>query len=119
MAPATAPDRLRRAPGAVGTATVHRPWTGGGVTCPSACRSRCHVARTLRPVGGRPRRAPQRSDDVAVPGAPGLAAQKKSLRASEQDATVRAARRAEMAACDPAHLVFVDERGTHTALTRL
>jgi transposase len=33
--------------------------------------------------------------------------------------TARAAWREELAAGDPAHLVFVDESGTHTALTRL
>jgi hypothetical protein len=54
-----------------------------------------------------------------VPGAPapGLAAQKKTLRAAEQDrrdvAEERAAWRAEVAAgrLDPAGLIFVDESG--------
>lgn len=62
--------------------------------------------------------APQRGDHVAGAGAAGLAAQKKSLLASERDERARAAWRAEVAALDPARLVFVDESGTHTALTR-
>lgn len=47
-----------------------------------------------------------------------MAAQKKSLAASERDEEVRAAWRAEVAALDPAAFVFVDESGTHTSLTR-
>jgi transposase len=62
----------------------------------------------------------------AVPGAraPGLAAQKKTLRAAEQDradvAEERAAWRAEVAAgrLDPTRLIFVDESGIDTRMTR-
>ena len=62
----------------------------------------------------------------AVPGAPapGLAAQKKTLRAAEQDradiAEERAAWRAEVAAgrLDPAGLISVDESGADTRMTR-
>ena len=56
--------------------------------------------------------------------APGLAAQKKTLRATEQDRSdvseERAAWRAEVAAggLDPAGLIFVDESGIDTRLTR-
>jgi transposase len=46
------------------------------------------------------------------------AAQKKHLVASERDETARAAWRDETAALDPADLIFVDETGAHTALTR-
>jgi transposase len=55
-----------------------------------------------------------------VPGiAPaGLAAQKKTLSASERDEDARAAWREEVAALDPADLLFLDETSTHTALTR-
>jgi transposase len=48
-----------------------------------------------------------------------MAAQKKSLTASERDEAARAAWRAEVAALDPAAFVFVDESGPHTSLTRL
>ena len=62
----------------------------------------------------------------AVPGAraPGLAAQKKTLLAAEQDraevAEERNAWRAEVAAgrLDPAGLIFVDESGIDTRMTR-
>ena len=61
-----------------------------------------------------------------MPGAraPGLAAQKKTLRAAEQDradvAEERAAWCEEVAACrlDPTRLIFVDESGIDTRLTR-
>jgi DDE superfamily endonuclease len=47
-----------------------------------------------------------------------LAAQKKSLIATERDEAARAAWRQEAVRLDPAQFVFVDERGTHTSLTR-
>jgi len=50
---------------------------------------------------------------------PGLDAQKKTLAASERDEEARAAWRAAAAQLDPEQLVFVDESGAHTALTRL
>ena len=51
--------------------------------------------------------------------APRLDAQKKTLAASERDEEARTAWRAAAAQLDPEQLVFVDESGTHTALTRL
>jgi len=50
---------------------------------------------------------------------PGLDAQKKTLAASERDEEARSAWRAAAAQLDPQQFVFVDESGTHTALTRL
>jgi transposase len=44
---------------------------------------------------------------------------KKSLAASERNEDARAAWREAVAALNPAQLVFVDESGTHTSLTRL
>jgi transposase len=49
---------------------------------------------------------------------PRLAAQKKTLSASERDEAARAAWREEAAALDPADLLFLDETSTHTAMTR-
>ena len=49
----------------------------------------------------------------------GLDAQQKSLAASERDEEARTAWRAAVATRDPAQFVFVDESGTHAALTRL
>lgn len=48
-----------------------------------------------------------------------MAAQKKSLHASERDDAARTAWWVEVAALDPSRLIFVDESGTHTAMTRL
>ena len=47
-----------------------------------------------------------------------MAAQKKSLIATERDEAARIAWREVVAALNPADLVFVDETSTHTALTR-
>jgi transposase len=48
-----------------------------------------------------------------------LDAQKKTLSASERDEALRALWREDMAALDPADLLFLDETSTHTAFTRL
>ena len=50
---------------------------------------------------------------------PRLDAQKKTLAASERDEEARRAWREAVAQRDPEQLVFVDESGTHTSLTRL
>jgi transposase len=49
----------------------------------------------------------------------GLDAQKKSLAASERDEQARTAWRAVVAQLDPGQLVFVDESGTNSSVTRL
>jgi transposase len=49
----------------------------------------------------------------------GLDAEQKTLAASERNEEARTAWRAAATQLDPEHLVFVDESGTHTALTRL
>jgi transposase len=56
---------------------------------------------------------------VAGPASAGLDAQKKSLAASERDEAARTAWREAVAQRDPEQLVFVDESGIHTSLTRL
>jgi transposase len=48
-----------------------------------------------------------------------LDAEKKALAASERNEAARAAWREAVAPLDPQQLVFVDESGTHTSLTRL
>jgi transposase len=55
---------------------------------------------------------------VPRPAPPRLAAQKKTLSASERDEGARAAWREEAAAVAPADLLFLDETSTHTAMTR-
>ena len=49
----------------------------------------------------------------------GSATQKKAFPASERDETQRARWRREVGRLDPRRLVFVDECGTHTSMTRL
>jgi transposase len=70
-------------------------------------------------VGRRAGHGAQRGDHVSRPRPPRLAAHKKSLHASERDEATRAAWRTDLATLDPSRLVFVDECGTHIALTRL
>ena len=47
-----------------------------------------------------------------------MAVEAKSLTATERDETARAAWRERMDTIDPARLVFLDECGTHTSMTR-
>ena len=56
---------------------------------------------------------------MAGPAPPRLDAEKKSLAASERNEAARTAWREAVAQLDPQQFVFVDESGTHTALTRL
>ena len=70
-------------------------------------------------MGGAPRAAAERSDDVASHPPPGLDTQKKTLAASERDEAARKAWREAAAQLDPQRLVFVDESGTNISLTRL
>jgi transposase len=49
----------------------------------------------------------------------GLDAKKKTLSASERDEALRETWREQIAGLDPRRFVFVDETGSHTALTRL
>src|SRR5262249_23764166 len=68
-----------------------------------------HARRALRDLGAGARRARQRGDDVARPAPARLAAQKKTVVASERDEAERAAWRDEAAGLAPADLVFVGE----------
>jgi transposase len=70
-------------------------------------------------VGGAVWPAAERSDDVAGHPPAGLDAEKKTLAASERDEEARTAWREAVAPLDPQQFVFVDESGTHIALTRL
>ena len=69
-------------------------------------------------MGGEDRRGRQRGHDVVRAAAGGVAAQKKSLVATERDDAARPAWRLTASTLNPADLVFVDETNTHTALTR-
>jgi hypothetical protein len=92
----------------------------GGRAAPGGRRGqpRRHAER----AGGRRRRGLRHLGDGPGAWAPGDHAQKKSLRASEQDRPDRkaaqAARREEFAGIDPPRLVFLDESAATTATTR-
>jgi len=60
----------------------------------------------------------QRVCHVPYAQAGGITKEKKTLAASEQDPEARAAWWQEVIMLDPEKLVFVDEAGTHTAMTR-
>lgn len=71
----------------------------------------------MRLVGDGPRRPPLALHHEPLAARLGRHAQKKTLIAREQDAQARAAWRDEVAALDPASLIFLDETSTPTNLT--
>ena len=79
----------------------------------------CAADGSLRHLGRGAGRAGEPHDDGTGAHPPGLVAQEKTLVAAERDEAARECWRAEAAALDPADLVFVDECGTHVALTPL
>jgi transposase len=105
-----------------------RPAAAAGQRRPrGAARAGCRGQRgDARRVRGSPGGAHRRAGEPAgaLPGAatPRLAAQKKTLRASEQDqaaiAAERAAYRQRVDAIGPERLVFLDESGVTTKMTR-
>jgi transposase len=68
-------------------------------------------------VAGGVRARGEHGDDESGADPAGLAAQKKTLRASEQDPAIRAAWRVEVAALAADDLVFLDETGSHLGYT--
>jgi transposase len=68
-------------------------------------------------VGAGVRGAAEHRDDVACHPAPGLDAKKKTVVASERDEQIRAAWRLIHQTQDARQFVFVDEIGTHLALS--
>src|SRR4051812_1997008 len=111
------------------------PAAAGLAAGPAGGRRGCHPGRARRGVSRRGRRAGVAVGDVAGdrrpatgarsrahPGraaaAGGAAVEAKSLTATERDEDARAEWRRQMRGVDPARLVFVDECGTHTSMTR-
>jgi transposase len=86
-------------------------------------RQRCDPGRIWCAAGGAERGQRQPAGALCHPPAPGLAAQKKTLRASEQERADVAAERVAFAerikSIAPENLVFLDETGVSTKLTRL
>src|SRR4051794_3965903 len=94
----------------------------GGAGRPGGGAERRHPGRVRRPARRAHGRAAQRLGPV--PGAEGArpGAEEKTVKAAEQDredvAEARRAWRAELAGIDPARLVFIDETGIDTRMTR-
>jgi transposase len=86
-------------------------------------RQRCHPGRIRGAAGGADRGQRQPAGALSHPQALGLVTKKKTLRASEQGRPDIVAERAAFAAAvktiAPADLVFLDETGISTNLTRL
>ena len=95
-----------------GVASVTSLWADETVYSPLD-----HEPRSLRDLGGGAGRDGQPDDGGTGAQAPELVAQEKTLVASERDETARHAWRGDVTAPDTAALVFVDECGTHLALT--
>src|SRR5688572_15069186 len=122
-------DPAAARPGADGA-----PAAAGRAAGPPGRRRGCHagrarggVRRRRRPAGvagvdvAGDRRPAARAGGGADPGrapAGGAAVEAKSLSATERDETARARWRTDMAQIDPSRVVFVDECGTHTSMTR-
>ena len=79
----------------------------------------CAPGGSLRHLGRGAGRAGEPHDEGPGTRSPGLVAQEKTLVAAERDEAARECWRAAAAGLDPADLVFVDECGTHVALTPL
>jgi transposase len=77
------------------------------------------IGRALRLVGTDPGAAGEYRDHGAGLGTDRMDQKKRSLGATERDEAARERWRQAVKAVDPRRLVFVDESGTHTALTRL
>jgi transposase len=86
-------------------------------------RQRCHPGRIWRAVADADRGQRQPAGALRHPQAPGLGTQKKTLRASEQGRADVAAERAafgeQVKSLAPETLIFLDETGVSTKLTRL
>ena len=99
------------------------PWGGhpGRAAGSGGGGERLDAGGICRPLGRAHRRAGECADDLPGAAQAGLGAQ-KTLRAAEQDRpeliAERAAWRADLAQIDPARLVFLDESGIDTRLTR-
>jgi hypothetical protein len=94
-----------------------------GVAPIGGSRQRCDLGRIGGAAGGADRGQRQSAGALCHPQAPGLAAPKKTLRASEQERAEVVAERAAFAeqvkSIAPETLVFLDETGVSTKLTRL
>src|SRR3954447_25383579 len=133
------PPAEERQPGgdraAAQTRAEGAPAAAGLAAGPAGRRGRCHPGRARGGVRRRRRcagvavgdvagdqRPAARAPGTAGPGraaaARGAAVEAKSLTATERDESARARWREQMGGVDPARLVFVDECGTHTSMTR-
>src|SRR4051812_10407033 len=99
-----------------------RPPLGGGAGRLGRGAERRHPGRVRRPAGRAHGRAPQRLGPVPGPEGARPGPQEKTVKAAEQDredvAEARAAWRAGLAGIDPARLIFIDETGIDTRMTR-
>jgi transposase len=109
-------DRRAGAEGAAGADAADRPGAARRAGGPGPGRAGRHPGRALRDLGAGPRRAGEHRHDVAGAAPARLAAQKKTVVASERDEAERAAWREETAALAPEDLVFVDESSTNRAM---
>src|SRR6266700_6337796 len=81
--------------------------------------SRCQARRALPPVGRKDRYQGESCFHQSCQSSSGLDTKKKTIRASEQNETARAAWREQVRALLSSDLVFVDETGSHIAMTPL
>src|SRR5215213_5697233 len=119
LAEAAPGDRRRRCQAALRPARAQGPSAGGDPACPGLAQPRPHARGAPRALRGRARPGGLGLQPQPRLRAFGAAAQKKSLPASERDEAERARWHEGVRRLAPGRLVFVDECGTHTSMTRL
>ena len=112
-------DRRRLAKSDPRPSCKKRSRIAGGPARAIRAPSRCQARRALPHVGRKDRDQGQPRQHFACENGPGLDAKKKTLRASEQNEAARAEWREQALHLACQDLVFVDETGSHIAMTPL
>src|SRR6266700_1024529 len=115
----TTRDRSRFAKGDPRPSCQERSGVAGPLESAVRSPSRCDARRALPPVPSRTWHTGEYGQHQSRQSRPGLDAKKKTLVAREQDASARAAWREQAHQLASQDLVFVDETGSHIAMTPL
>jgi hypothetical protein len=117
LVPPSAPNGIGGPSGMSGSAPADRARAGSGLAGSGPVRPRCRVARALRL--GAAEQGTVLSEATMSRALARLGWALKKSRSMPASAMKPPARRGVPATVDPSRLVFVDECGTHIALTRL
>src|SRR5260370_4352060 len=115
----TTRERSRSAKGDSRSSCKKRSAVAGQLARTTRTPSRCQARRALPTVRGKVWHQGESGQHQSCQNGPGLDAKKKTLRASEQDEATHAAWREQVRHLISQDLVFVDETGSHIAMTPL